>query len=153
MSLKGIPPVFCSPELIGALCELGHRDSIVIADKGFPARRVCQNVISVSVGVDVILDAILMVRSLDFLRYTPHPAIMMKVSVADRRNKELVDVYQRSKERKQAIIKHSGDLRTNIDCIEPKEFYEAAKQVRFVVQCLTDSTPYGNLLLTFSPSD
>src|SRR3989338_1635439 len=98
MSLKGVPPVLCSPELIGALCELGHRDSIVIADKGFPARRFCQNVISVSVAADVVLDAILMVRSLDFPRYTPHTAVMMKVIAADRRNKELIGVYQRSKE-------------------------------------------------------
>ena len=153
MSLKGVPPVLCSPELIGALCELGHRDSIVIADKGFPARRFCQNVISVSVSADVILEAILMVRSLDFPRYTPHPAVMMKVGAADKSNRQLVSIYQRQKERNQAIINRSGDSRLKIHCIEPKEFYEAARQVRFVVQSLTDTTPYGNMLLVFSPSD
>ena len=34
--LKGIPNII-SPELLKVLCEMGHSDTIVIADGNFPA--------------------------------------------------------------------------------------------------------------------
>ena len=34
--LKGIPKIL-SPELLKVLCEMGHRDRLVIADGNFPS--------------------------------------------------------------------------------------------------------------------
>ena len=34
--LKNVPPII-SPELLKVLCEMGHSDTIVIADGNFPA--------------------------------------------------------------------------------------------------------------------
>ena len=40
--LKNIPPVL-SPELLKALCEMGHGDELVIADGNFPSHTVGKN--------------------------------------------------------------------------------------------------------------
>ena len=37
--LKGIPAIL-SPELLKVLCEMGHSDTIVIADGNFPAETI-----------------------------------------------------------------------------------------------------------------
>ena len=44
--LKGINPVL-SPELLKALCEMGHGDELVIADGNFPCESVGKNAIVV----------------------------------------------------------------------------------------------------------
>ena len=40
--LKGIPKII-SPELLKVLCEMGHSDTIVIADGNFPAESMGKN--------------------------------------------------------------------------------------------------------------
>ena len=40
--LKGIPKIL-SPELLKVLCEMGHSDTIVIADGNFPAETMGKN--------------------------------------------------------------------------------------------------------------
>lgn len=42
--LKGIPKIL-SPELLKALCEMGHSDRLVIADGNFPAQSVGKNAV------------------------------------------------------------------------------------------------------------
>ena len=42
--LKNISPLI-SPELLKALCELGHGDVFTIADGNFPCYGICDNVI------------------------------------------------------------------------------------------------------------
>lgn len=42
--LKGINPI-ASPELLKALCEMGHGDELVIADGNFPCESVGKNAI------------------------------------------------------------------------------------------------------------
>ena len=42
--LKGISPLL-SPELLAALCRMGHGDEIVLADAHFPAHTLNPNVI------------------------------------------------------------------------------------------------------------
>ena len=37
--LKGIPSIL-SPELLKVLCEMGHSDTIVIADGNFPSETI-----------------------------------------------------------------------------------------------------------------
>ena len=40
--LKGISPIL-SPQLLKVLCEMGHSDTIVIADGNFPAETMGKN--------------------------------------------------------------------------------------------------------------
>ena len=65
--LKGISPLL-SPELLKALDEMGHGDTLVIADGNFPAERVGKNAKVIRAdGHDVpeLLDAVLALLPLD----------------------------------------------------------------------------------------
>ena len=61
--LKGIPSIL-SPELLKVLCEMGHSDTIVIADGNFPSETMGQDAIVIRAdghGVPELLEAILKV--------------------------------------------------------------------------------------------
>ena len=65
--LKGISPLL-SPMLLKVLCEMGHGDTIVIADGNFPAQTMGKEGIVIRMdghGVPEILEAILEVFPLD----------------------------------------------------------------------------------------
>ena len=65
--LKGIPSIL-SPELLKVLCEMGHSDTIVIADGNFPAESMGKNAKVIRCdghGVPEILDAILQLFPLE----------------------------------------------------------------------------------------
>ena len=71
--LKGIPKIL-SPELLKVLCEMGHGDTIVIADGNFPAQSVGKNAIVVRMdghGATQVLRAILQLFPLDDFVETP----------------------------------------------------------------------------------
>ena len=59
--LKGIPSIL-SPELLKVLCEMGHSDTIVIADGNFPSETIGKDAIVIRAdghGVPELLEAIL----------------------------------------------------------------------------------------------
>ena len=61
--LKGIPSIL-SPELLKVLCEMGHSDTIVIADGNFPSETMGKDAIVIRAdghGVPELLEAILKV--------------------------------------------------------------------------------------------
>lgn len=65
--LKGISPLL-SPELLKALDEMGHGDTLVIADGNFPAESVGKNAKVIRAdghGVPELLDAVLALLPLD----------------------------------------------------------------------------------------
>ena len=65
--LKGINPIV-SPELLKALCEMGHGDELVIADGNFPCESVGKNAIVVRAdghSTTDVLDAVLSLIPLD----------------------------------------------------------------------------------------
>ena len=75
--LKGIPPII-SPMLLKVLCEMGHGDTIVIADGNFPSESVGKDAIVVRLdghGVPEILDAVLSLIPLD--QYVEKPVSLM----------------------------------------------------------------------------
>ena len=81
--LKGISPVV-SPELLKALCEMGHGDELVIADGNFPCESIGKNAVVVRAdghGTAELLDAVLRLIPLD--RYTEKPVAYMEVVKGD----------------------------------------------------------------------
>ena len=65
--LTGVPGIL-SPDMLKVLCEMGHGDSLVIADGNFPAESVGKNAIVLRAdghGVPELLDAILTMIPLD----------------------------------------------------------------------------------------
>ncbi len=77
--LKGISPLL-SPELLKALDEMGHGDTLVIADGNFPAESVGKNAKVIRAdghGVPELLDAVLSLLPLD--AYVDAPVSLMEV--------------------------------------------------------------------------
>ena len=81
--LKGINPIV-SPELLTALCEMGHGDELVIADGNFPCESIGKNAIVIRAdghSTTDILDAVLSLIPLD--TYTEKPVALMEVVKGD----------------------------------------------------------------------
>lgn len=73
--LKGISPLV-SPDLLKALCEMGHGDEIILSDAHFPAHTLGVPVLRAD-GIPVadLLAGILPLLELD--AYVDHPVVMM----------------------------------------------------------------------------
>ena len=81
--LKGINPVL-SPELLKALCEMGHGDELVIADGNFPCESVGKNAIVVRAdghSTTEILDAVLSLIPLDIPKNLLHLWRLLRATI------------------------------------------------------------------------
>lgn len=138
--LKGIPPIL-SPELLKVLCEMGHGDSIVIADGNFPAESMGKNAIVLRMdghGVPVVLEAILKLFPLD--QYVEHPVCLMDRVVGDNADISIWDTYKE-------IIKQYEER--GIDVITKRErfeFYDEAKKA-YAIIATGETSQYANIIL------
>lgn len=138
--LKGIPPIL-SPELLKVLCEMGHGDSIVIADGNFPAESMGKNAIVLRMdghGVPVVLEAILKLFPLD--QYVEHPVCLMDRVVGDNADISIWNTYKE-------IIKQYEER--GIDVITKRErfeFYDEAKKA-YAIIATGETSQYANIIL------
>ena len=138
--LKGISPVI-SPELLKVLCEMGHSDTIVIADGNFPSETIGKDAIVIRAdghGVPELLDAILKLFPLD--TYVDYPVSLMQVMPGDNAETPIWDEY------KKIVGKH--DSRGNkVFCeVERFEFYERAKKA-YAIIATGETAIYANIML------
>ena len=138
--LKGISPML-SPELLKVLCEMGHGDSIVIADGNFPAQSMGKNGIVIRMdghGVPEILEAILQVFPLD--QYVDQPVSLMERVPGDNADVSIWKTYDK-------LIEAAEPRGTGvIQKLERFAFYERAKKAYCVV--MTGETAlYANIIL------
>ena len=92
--LTGVPGIL-SPDMLKVLCEMGHGDSLVIADGNFPAESVGKNAIVLRAdghGVPELLDAILTMIPLD--QYVEKPVHLMEVVPGDPVETPIWDTYK-----------------------------------------------------------
>lgn len=127
--LIGIDPILTA-DLLHALKSMGHNDTIVIADRNFPASSLAQRYLPLS-GVDAprVAKAILSVMPLD---EGPNPASAMKTAAADGRDavtKELEQVVGQP-----------------LSLLAPPDFYAEATKAYMIVQS-GEPRFYGNLIL------
>ena len=138
--LKGIPPII-SPELLKALAEMGHGDSLVIADGNFPAESVGKNAIVIRAdghGVPEILDAVLTLIPLD--SYVEKPVALMEVVPGDTcGTPEIWNTY------KDILNKHEPD-NCKIEMTERFAFYEKAKAAYLII-ATGETAIYANVML------
>ena len=138
--LKGIPPII-SPELLKALAEMGHGDSLVIADGNFPAESVGKNAIVIRAdghGVPEILDAVLTLIPLD--GYVEKPVALMEVVPGDTcGTPEIWNTY------KDILKKHEPD-NCEIEMTERFAFYEKAKNAYLII-ATGETAIYANVML------
>jgi len=134
--LKKIPNIL-SPELLKVLMEMGHSDTIVIADGNFPGETMGKRVIRMDGhGVPQLLDAILEFFPLD--TYVEFPVSLMEVVKGDPYVPEIWDKYKE-------IINNKNE-NINISYLERFKFYEKAKKAYAVI--MTGETAlYANIIL------
>lgn len=138
--LKGIPAIL-SPELLKVLCEMGHSDTIVIADGNFPAETMGKNSIVIRAdghGAPEILEAILKVFPLD--TYVENPVSLMQVMPGDTVKTPIWDVYKK-------IVSTEDDRGDRLFAeVERFEFYERAKKA-YAIIATGETALYANLIL------
>ena len=138
--LKGIPKII-SPALLKALCEMGHGDTLVIADGNFPAESIGKNAIVIrydAIGVTALLEAILHLFPLD--TYVEKPVSLMAVVPGDRVETPIWEEY------KQQIRKVDERGDKVVENIERFAFYEKAKDAYLVI-ATSESALYANIIL------
>jgi L-fucose mutarotase len=137
--LKKIPKIL-SPELVKTLMEMGHGDTIVIADGNFPSERCGQRVVRADGhGVPELLEGILELFPLD-IKYSEAPFGLMEIVPGDNIVPVIWDQYK-------AILDKHYSTRPNIEPIERFEFYERAKNA-YAVIATGEEAVYANILLT-----
>ena len=138
--LKGIPSVV-SPELLKALCEMGHGDELVIADGNFPSQSIGKNAVVVRAdghGAAEILDAVLRLIPLD--AYVEKPAALMEVVPGDTcPTPEIWGIY------KEILNRHEPD-HCGIEMMERFSFYERVKNAYLII-ATGETAIYANVLL------
>ena len=138
--LKGINPLL-SPELLKVLCEMGHSDTIVIADGNFPAETMGKNGVVLRMdghGVPEILAAILEVFPLD--QYVEKPVSLMERCEGDNADVSIWKTYDR-------LISEAEERGTSvIQKLERFEFYEEAKKAYCVI-ATSEPSQYANVIL------
>ena len=138
--LKGISPVL-PPELLSILCEMGHGDTLVIADGNFPAASIakdCKLVRCDGHGVPEILKAILKLVPLD--QYVEKPVTLMDVVPGDDCETPIWDTY---KELVSEVDDRGADV---IGTIDRFPFYDEAKKA-YVVIATSERAKYANVIL------
>ena len=138
--LKGIPSIL-SPELLKALCEMGHGDELVIADGNFPSQSIGKNAVVVRAdghGAAEILDAVLQLIPLD--AYVEKPVALMEIVPGDTcPTPEIWAEYDK------ILQKHEPDHH-EIQMMERFAFYERAKKAYLII-ATGETAIYANVLL------
>lgn len=138
--LKGISPML-SPELLKVLCEMGHGDSIVIADGNFPAQSMGKNSIVIRMdghGVPEILEAILQVFPLD--QYVDQPVSLMERVPGDNADVSIWKTYDK-------LIEAAEPRGTGvIQKLERFAFYEESKKA-YAIIATSERSQYANVIL------
>ena len=134
--LKGISPVV-SPDLLKALCEMGHGDEIVISDAHFPAHyfgKDCAYVLRADgLGADKILAGIAPLLELD--QYVKEPVVMMAAVPGDTLDPTIEAKYRKA-------LAYDGP----IERMERFAFYERAKKA-YAILLTGETGKYGNVIL------
>ena len=138
--LKGISPML-SPELLKVLCEMGHSDTIVIADGNYPAETMGKNAIVLRMdghGVPEILKAILTVFPLD--QYIEKPVSLMERVPGDNADISIWKIYE------EIIEKEEPRGTSVIQTLERFAFYEESKKA-YAVIATSETSQYANVIL------
>ena len=138
--LKGIPPII-SPELLKALCEMGHGDELIIADGNFPSQSIGKNAVVIRAdghGATEILDAILQLIPLD--AYVEKPVALMDLVPGETcPTPEIWGRYKR-------VLQKREPDHCDIEMMERFAFYERAKNAYLII-ATGETAIYANVLL------
>jgi L-fucose mutarotase len=127
-----------SPDLLAALCRMGHGDEIVLADAHFPGDTMNRCVLRADgLRIPALIEAILPLFVLD--HYVPDPIAMMAAVPGDTLDQNVLAAYRA------AIEKRDPDAPATT-FIERFQFYDRAKAAWAVVMT-GETAKYGNIIL------
>lgn len=138
--LKGIPKII-TPELLKILSEMGHGDTLVIADGNFPSESVGKNAKVVrcdGCGTSEMLNAVLQLFPLD--TYVDKPVNLMEVMAGDNVETPIWNEYF------DAVSKFDGRGKEAVGTIERFAFYERAKEAYCII-ATGEKALYANIML------
>lgn len=138
--LKGIPTII-PPMLLKVLCEMGHGDTIVIADGNFPAESVGKDSVIIRMdghGIPEILDAVLSLMPLD--QYVEKPVSLMDRVEGDNADISIWSTYEDILRRRE-----NKDM-NSVNMLERFEFYEEARSA-YAVVATSERSQYANVIL------
>lgn len=138
--LKGINPII-PPMLLKVLCEMGHGDTIVIADGNFPSESVGKNAVVIRMdghGVPEILEAVLSLIPLD--QYVEKPVSLMDRVKGDNADVSIWQTYDR------ILRSAEGKGLEAANMLERFEFYDEAKKA-YAVIATSERSQYANVIL------
>ena len=141
--LKGIPKIL-SPELLKVLCEMGHGDTLCIADGNFPSESVGKDAIVIRAdghGVPELLDAILTVFPLD--TYVEKPVTLMELVPGDKEKGD-PPVWA---EYRDIIAGHDARGDAVIGNVERFAYYEKVRKNCYCIVASGESALYANIIL------
>ena len=143
--LKGISPCI-SPDLLKVLAEMGHGDTIVIADAFYPStskalKSGAKIIRADGVRATDIVDGILALMPLD-VNYTKHPFIIMDLMEQDRGKIEtpIWDEYIN------ILESHLPGGKKYVGYLERYDFYAAAQNA-YAVVATGEQSVYGCAIL------
>ena len=138
--LKNVPHVL-SPALLKILCEMGHGDTLVLADANFPAQSYAaymQVVRCDGLGIPQLPDAILQFFPLD--RYVPQPVTLMETLPGEQVDTSIWREYE------SLFQKHETLLESGIRHMERFQFYDECKKA-YAVVATGEKALYANVIL------
>lgn len=138
--LKGIPEII-SPDLLKALCEMGHSDRLVIADGNFPSASIGRNAKVIRLdghGVSEVLEAILKLFPLD--TYCSHPVNLMQKVEGDMTPTPIWEEFN------EILARYDDRGREALGFTERFQFYDEAK-TSYLIIATSDKALYANIML------
>uniref|UniRef100_A0A1I8GQ48 L-fucose mutarotase n=2 Tax=Macrostomum lignano TaxID=282301 RepID=A0A1I8GQ48_9PLAT len=151
MPLLGIPSLL-SPELLKCLAEMGHGDTLVLADAHFPSHSIARKA-SCSVirydGVEMpqLLEAIMSVLPIDTYIESPIALMQVEPSDADKfsSNPPIWSDYAKVHPHFNLLTSSSGKSRVQL--LPREQFYRAAERAYCVVHT-GELAQYANIIIT-----
>ena len=138
--LKGMSKLL-SPMLLKVLCEMGHGDTLVLADGNFPSETIGKDATVIRMdghGIPEILDAILTLFPLD--TYVENPVSLMQIVPGDTVKTPIWDTY------KSIVAKADKRGDAAFREVERFTFYEEAKKA-YAVIATSETALYANIML------
>ena len=127
--------------LLKVLCEMGHGDTIVIADGNFPSESVGKDAIVIRMdghGVPEVLEAVLSLIPLD--QYVEKPVGLMDRVKGDNADVSIWNTYF------DILQKFEGKGYESVSFLERFEFYDEAKKA-YAVIATSERSQYANVIL------
>lgn len=128
--LKGINPILTG-DLLALLDQMGHSDTVVIADAHFPAYRLSDVVIEVAQGSPEVTAAVCSVLELDDVNAV-----------------QMMDSEGKALEVQEELVAAAGNPDADrVGLVERFAFYDVAEKANFIIRTI-ETRIYANVILS-----